>query len=48
VIPNFFAKQIMMSNQVGEKIIKQVREWDNHIIRTWDYEKANVIYFPSQ
>jgi hypothetical protein len=44
----FFAKQIMMSNQVEKEIIEQAREWDNHTIVTLDYEKTNVIYFPSQ
>jgi predicted transglutaminase-like protease len=48
VIPIFFAKQIMMNNQVEKEIIKQAREWDNHNVVTLDYEKANVIYFPSR
>jgi hypothetical protein len=47
VISIFFAKQNMLSNQVEGKIIEQVCKWDNHTIMTWDYEEANVIYFPS-
>ncbi len=46
MIPKFFAKQIMMNYQVEKEIIEQVHEWDDHTIVTWDYEKANVIYFP--
>jgi hypothetical protein len=34
LIPNFFAKQNMSSNQVDEGIIEQAREWDNHTIMT--------------
>jgi hypothetical protein len=39
VIPNFFAKQNMSSNQVGE-IIESISEWDNQTIMTWVYERA--------
>lgn len=35
---NFFAKQNMSSNQVEREIIKQNHKWDDHTIRTWDYE----------
>jgi len=37
----------MSSNQIEGKIIKHVREGDDHTIVTWDYEGANVIYFPT-
>jgi len=48
VIPIFFAKQNMSSNQVEEKIIEHDASWDNHTIVTWDYERADVIYFLGQ
>jgi hypothetical protein len=48
VIQIISAKQIMMSNHIEKEIIKQAHEWDDHTIVTWDYERANVIYFPSQ
>jgi hypothetical protein len=48
VIPIFFTKQKMSSNQVKGKIIKQVGEWDNHPIMAWVYEGAYVRYFPRQ
>jgi hypothetical protein len=48
VIPIFFTKQNMSSNQVKGKIIKQVGEWDDHTIMAWVYEGAYVIYFPGQ
>jgi hypothetical protein len=38
----------MLSIQIEGEIIKQVCEWDDHAIVTWDYEGADVIYFPSQ
>jgi hypothetical protein len=37
-----------LSNQVDGEIIEQARKWDDHTIMTWDYEGADVIYFPSQ
>jgi hypothetical protein len=48
VIPTFFAKQNMSSNQVEEEIIKHAANWDNHTIVTWVYEMADVIYFLGQ
>jgi hypothetical protein len=49
VIPIFFAKLNMSSNQVEGEIIEQaqVHEWDDHTIVIWDYEGVDVIYFLS-
>jgi hypothetical protein len=47
VIPIFFTKRNMLSNQVEREIIEQTSEWDDHTIVTWVYEGADVIYFPS-
>ncbi len=38
---------IFVQNEICQ-IIKQVQEWDDHTIVTWDYEGEDVIYFPSQ
>jgi hypothetical protein len=38
----------MSSRQVEGEIIKQAHEWDDCTIMTWDYEGANVIYFPTR
>jgi hypothetical protein len=45
MIPIFFTKQNMLSNQVEGEIIKQACKWDDHTIITWDYEGEDVIYF---